>query len=173
MPVDKPKAGETQDQYLKYCIPIEIQSGKEADQAAAICISMYQRDKMSKLRTSQERVSAKLKYNHDFRGINLTNFGINSDACWDDYIQVGTKIVDGREVPDCRGPIEEMKEGVPHYTEDGELWTGPTHKDADGRLMTGDVHTEDSEYLYHKEELEVQPTIDSSYPGEGAKTGSI
>ncbi len=47
----------------------------------------------------------------------------------------------------------ELKVGVPHYTADGELYEGPTHKDADGRLMTGEVHTEDSEYLYHKEEL--------------------
>ena len=43
--------------------------------------------------------------------------------------------------------------GVPHYTADGKLYTGPTHKDADGRLMTGAEHTEESEYLYHKEDL--------------------
>jgi len=46
-----------------------------------------------------------------------------------------------------------LAEGMPHYTEDGILWTGETHKDASGKLMTGAVHTEDSEYLYHKEEL--------------------
>jgi hypothetical protein len=171
MPVDKPKPGETQDQYLKYCIPAEIQAGKEQDQATAICISTYRKDKMSKLTTSQEKFSAKLKYSQQFRGINLTNFGENSDACWEGYIQVGTKILDGREVPDCRGPVE-MEEGVPHYTKDGELYTGPTHKGPDGRLMTGEVHTEDSEYLYHKDEFELLPIIDSSYPGEGAVTGS-
>ena len=43
--------------------------------------------------------------------------------------------------------------GVPHYTEDGKLYEGPTHKDASGRLMTGAVHTEDSVYLYHAGEL--------------------
>lgn len=69
-------------------------------------------------------------------------------------------------------PDMQLEEGVPHYTADGELYTGPTHKDADGRLMTGEVHTEDSEYLYHKEELEAQPAIISSYPGEPA-SGSI
>jgi hypothetical protein len=106
MPVDKPKSGETQDQYLEYCVPLEIKSGKPQDQALAICISTYRKDKMSKLKTSQERFTAKLKYSQDFRGINLTNLGINSEACWDNYIQVGTKIVDGREVPDCRGPVE-------------------------------------------------------------------
>ena len=68
------------------------------------------------------------------------------------------------------GVLEENAEGVPHYTADGELWTGPTHKDASGRLMTGETHTEDSEYLYHKEELS-QPSIVSTYPGEAS--GSI
>jgi hypothetical protein len=49
--------------------------------------------------------------------------------------------------------LEELEKGVPHYTADGKLWTGPTHKDADGRLMTGETHTDDSEYLYHREDL--------------------
>jgi len=48
---------------------------------------------------------------------------------------------------------EQFKEGVPHYTKEGILWTGETHKDASGKLMTGAIHTEDSEYLYHKEDL--------------------
>ena len=48
--------------------------------------------------------------------------------------------------------LDELKEGVPHYTADGKLWEGPTHKH-NGRLMTGETHSEDSEYLYHKDEL--------------------
>ena len=48
---------------------------------------------------------------------------------------------------------EKFEVGVPHYTEDGKLYEGPTHKDADGRLMTGAVHTKDSVYLYHEDEL--------------------
>jgi hypothetical protein len=70
------------------------------------------------------------------------------------------------------GLLEENEEGVPHYTADGKLYEGPTHKDAEGRLMTGEVHTEDSEYLYHKEELEAQPSVSSTYPGQAA-SGSI
>jgi len=62
----------------------------------------------------------------------------------------------------------ELKEGVPHYTKDGKLYEGPTHKVGD-RLMTGEVHTEDSELLYHKEDLEAIPSITSTYPGEKAK----
>ena len=48
---------------------------------------------------------------------------------------------------------ENFEVGVPHYTKDGKLYKGPTHKDADGKLMTGAVHTEDSEYLYHIDDL--------------------
>ena len=48
--------------------------------------------------------------------------------------------------------LDELKKGVPHYTADGKLWTGDTHMH-NGRLMTGKTHTEDSEYLYHKDEL--------------------
>jgi len=107
MPVDAPKAGETEEQYLGYCIPEEIKAGREQSQAAAICYSNYRRDKMSKIKDTSTKVMARVKYDTDFRGINLTKFGENSDACWEGYIQVGTKILDGKEVPDCRGPIEE------------------------------------------------------------------
>jgi len=105
MPLDKPKSGESLQDYLDYCIPIEINAGKPQDQATAICASIYRQNKMSKL-SGQDKIIEKLKYNRDFRGINLTNFGINSEACWDNYLQVGTKMVDGREVPNCVGPIE-------------------------------------------------------------------
>ena len=48
---------------------------------------------------------------------------------------------------------EALVENLPHYTKDGILYEGPTHKDSNGRLMTGATHTEDSEYLYHLDEL--------------------
>jgi hypothetical protein len=60
----------------------------------------------------------------------------------------------GLPQPDTRVPGQaSFAVGVPHYTADGKLYEGPTHKDASGRLMTGAVHTEDSEYLYHEDEL--------------------
>ncbi len=121
------RQGETEEQFISRCIGTEIGSGKEQEQAAAICYSYWRKDKMSKLK-GQDKIIETLKYNRDFRGVNLTNFGENSDACWEGYIQVGTKILDGREVPDCRGPVEEM---------------------------------------------ETQPTISSTYPGEGPSTGSV
>jgi len=60
----------------------------------------------------------------------------------------------------------DLKEGVPHYTADGKLYEGPTHKGPDGRLMTGATHTEDSKFLYHKEELETSVSVGSSYSGQ-------
>jgi hypothetical protein len=57
--------------------------------------------------------------------------------------------------------IEKFEVGVPHYTKDGKLYEGPYHKDANGRLMTGKVHNEDSEYLYHQDELGYENSLPS------------
>jgi hypothetical protein len=124
MPI-KVNEGETHDDFIGRCMSEEASSFPDEPQRYAVCESYYQKDKMSKLRTSQEKFSAKLKYSQTFRGINLQD---DEGPCWSGYIQVGTKIVDGREVPDCRGPVDEM---------------------------------------------ETQPMIDSSYPGEGATTASL
>jgi hypothetical protein len=107
MPVDKPKAGESRQDYLNYCIPIEVEAGKEVEQAAAICNSYYDKDKMSKITDTTSKVMASVVYNAKYKGINLLAEDDSDGPCWENYIQVGTKIVDGREVPDCRGPIEE------------------------------------------------------------------
>jgi len=101
MPI-KRKQGETKDEFITRCIPIEIKSGKSSEQAAAICYSTWDEKQLSAVKRIRNK-----KY----------------------------------------------KAGMPHYTADGKLWTGPTHKDASGRLMTGETHTEDSEYLYHEDEL--------------------
>lgn len=98
MPVDKPKAGETEEQYLEYCIPAEIKEGYVVEQATAICYSTYRRDKMSRIKDTPTKVMARVRYDTDFEGINLVEF----DApCWDSHEQIGTKILDGREVPNC------------------------------------------------------------------------
>jgi len=99
MPVDLPKAGETQDEYLKYCIPEEINSGKEQDVATAICYSYWDKSKMSKITDTTNKVMARVAYDTKFRGINL--FAEEGDPCWDGYEQYGTKDMDGREVPNC------------------------------------------------------------------------
>jgi predicted RecA/RadA family phage recombinase len=95
MPVDKPKAGETEEQYLKYCIPEEIKSGKAQDVAAAICYATYRKE----VGMSGERlVASKINQLNKYKGINLKEEG---DPCWSDYEQYGTKILDGVEVPNC------------------------------------------------------------------------
>jgi hypothetical protein len=105
MPVDKPKAGESRDKYLNYCIPIEVESGKEVSQAAAICNSYYDKDKMSKITDTTAKVMARVAYDTKYRGINL--MAKDDDPCWDGYQMVGMKD-DG--TPNCV-PIEMAEVG--------------------------------------------------------------
>ena len=173
MPVDKPKAGETQDKYLAYCIPEEIKSGKDQAQAAAICYSYWDKENMSLEKIPIEIVGDNeekiLEYlpevkpneqEHDYlarcvivlypeytdeqkgyslcadkyqnvitvsdkrretlskimkgkgnnditntihnkiKNISLEEKGLEG-ACWEGYEAIGTKIVDGKEVPNC------------------------------------------------------------------------
>ena len=55
MPI-KVKPSETQDQFISRCIGVEVSSGKDQDQAAAICYSYWENRNMS----SQERVLKKI-----------------------------------------------------------------------------------------------------------------
>ena len=102
MPVDAPKSGETEDAYLAYCIPEEIKSGKAQDVAAAICYSNYRK---STGMSGQRLVASKLKQLSKYKGINLEAAGLE-DSCWIGYEAIGTKILDGVEVPNCV-PIKE------------------------------------------------------------------
>lgn len=88
MPVDKPKKGESKEKYLEYCIPAEIKAGYESAQAVAICIATYEKDKMSKIKDTSEKVMASVAYNTKFRGINLKEAG---DPCWSGYEMIGMK----------------------------------------------------------------------------------
>jgi|APGre2960657404_1045060.scaffolds.fasta_scaffold18892_3 hypothetical protein len=108
------RPGEKEEEFISRCIGEEVASGKEQDVSAAICYSYWRKDKMSKIKDTTSKVMAKVAYDTDFRGINLNLGEILPDGsyefeepCWENYIQIGTKIVDGVEVPDCRGPIEE------------------------------------------------------------------
>jgi hypothetical protein len=103
MPIPSVKSGQSEAEYVSECISaIYDEYGQE--QSAAICYNTYRKE----VGMGGERlVASKINQLNKYKGINLTNLGENSDACWENYIQVGTKIVDGREVPDCRGPIED------------------------------------------------------------------
>ncbi len=106
MPVN-PKAGEQQEEFISRCISEEISSGYEQSQAAAICYSYWDKDKMSKIKDTSAKVMASVAYNTKYRGINLQAAGLE-DACWPGYEAIGTKDMDGREVPNCV-PISESK----------------------------------------------------------------
>ena len=101
MPVRK-KAGESKDEFIQRCMSIEEQAFPDENQRYAVCISYYE-DTMKKQSTEQ-RVADKLaaieQKRKDIEQQELEG------ACWPNYIQIGTKIKDGREVPDCRGPVD-------------------------------------------------------------------
>ena len=97
MPVDKPKAGETQDEYLAYCIPAEIEAGYEQEQAAAICYETYRKETGM---SGVSLIASKLR-EIQYRGIKLAEGDGLEDSCWDGYEAIGTKILDGRTVPNC------------------------------------------------------------------------
>lgn len=106
MPVNVNK-GETENEFISRCIAEEISGGYEQEQAAAICYSYWRKDKMSKITDTTAKVMAKVAYATDFEGINLMADGLE-DACWEGYIAIGTKELDGRTVPNCV-PVKEEK----------------------------------------------------------------
>ncbi len=99
MPVNV-KSGETEQEFISRCIGEEVSAGYEQEQAAAICYSYWRKDTNM---STQGKVASKLRQDA-WKGINLLE-GLE-DACWDGYEAIGTKILDGREVPNCV-PIKE------------------------------------------------------------------
>jgi hypothetical protein len=106
MPIPKPEGREQEDKYISRCIS-DIASEYDIEgQAYAVCKSTYDKDKMSKITDTTNRVMARVAYDTKFRGMNL-QAGLE-DACWDGYEAIGTKDLDGRTVPNCV-PIQEPK----------------------------------------------------------------
>jgi len=99
MPVDKPKSGETEEQYLNYCIPAEIEAGMDQAQAVAVCYQTYRTETNMSV---AKRIKSLLKQESKYRGINLKAVDLGlEDSCWPGYEAIGTKELDGREVPNC------------------------------------------------------------------------
>ena len=90
MPINV-KSGETEQEFVSRCIPIEIGYGKSADVASGICYSIYQNRNM----TTQQRVNQKIA------DLSKEQELITPNPCQSGYIAIGTKIKDGREVPNC------------------------------------------------------------------------
>jgi hypothetical protein len=55
---------------------------------------------MSKIKDTSAKVMARVKFDSDFKGINLQAAGLE-DACWPGWEAIGTKELDGRTVPNC------------------------------------------------------------------------
>jgi hypothetical protein len=89
MPVN-PKKGERQEDFISRCISEEVSAGYEQSQAAAICYSYWDKDKMSKVTNTTSKVMAKVAYDTKFRGINLFAKP-GEDPCWDGYEMIGMK----------------------------------------------------------------------------------
>ena len=97
MPIPNKKSGETENEYIGRCM---IAIGDEYDtkeQALAVCYN--------KLRTMKKNsVLNKINnFKKDFEGINISLSGEVDlkEPCWDGYEQIGTKMLNGREVPNC------------------------------------------------------------------------
>ena len=82
MPIPKP-SGESQREYISKCMSA-IGDEYDTEQALAICYNTYREE--------------------NFKGINLV-LGkvdlIDPNPCWEGYVAIGTKIVNGKEVPNC------------------------------------------------------------------------
>lgn len=99
MPIPKVKGNEAEETYIGRCM--EAIGGEYDDQTQplAICYATYRKATMQSAADPKDRVAQRLKFNSDFRGINLQED--SEDPCQSGYRQLGTKILDGREVPAC------------------------------------------------------------------------
>ena len=92
MPI-KVKSGETEQEFVSRCIPIEIGYGKSADVASGICYSIYQNRNMKK--TTQQIVNQKIA------DLSKEQELITPNPCQSGYIAIGMKIKNGVKVPNC------------------------------------------------------------------------
>lgn len=90
MPIPNPKQFKDKDSFISKCMEVEVGSGKDPNVAAGICYSVWE-ERMSKM-SYESRVSHKIK------GIYLQDL---EDACQPGWRALGTKIKDGRVVPNC------------------------------------------------------------------------
>lgn len=100
MPIPQPKGGESQDQFVSRCIS-QIYDEYGQEQSAAICINQYNQN-MSM--TTQQKVNKRIHRIGQLRGIDLekVNQGFDLDeSCWPGYEAIGTKVLDGKTVPNC------------------------------------------------------------------------
>ena len=105
MPI-RPGKSENEEQFISRCMSEESESFPDEPQRYAVCQSMYDREKMSKITDTKTKVMARVAFDSKYEGIRLAEDDGLEGACWDGYEAIGTKILDGREVPNCV-PIKE------------------------------------------------------------------
>lgn len=98
MPI-KPGKSENEQEFISRCMSEETQTYPQ-DQSYAICKSKWDRQEMSKIKDTQAKVMARVAFDAKYKGINLLAEE-GEDPCQSGYRQLGTKILDGREVPAC------------------------------------------------------------------------
>jgi hypothetical protein len=99
MPI-KPTASENEEEFISRCMSEENSSFPDEAQRYAVCKSKWDTDNLSKIKDTSSKVMAKVAYETKFRGIKLVDDGLEG-ACWEGYEAIGTKMLDGREVPNC------------------------------------------------------------------------
>ena len=100
MPIPTRKGGESEDEYIPRCMAA-IGGEYPQDQALAICYDKF-RENMSM--STQQKVNKRIHRIGQLRGIDLekVNQGFDLDeSCWPGYEAIGTKVLDGKTVPNC------------------------------------------------------------------------
>lgn len=105
MPI-KPGKSENEQEFIGRCMSEEAESFPDNAQRYAVCKSKWDKENMSKIKDTSAKVMARVAYDTKFAGINLQE-GLEG-ACWEGYEAIGTKMLDGREVPNCVPIKEEM-----------------------------------------------------------------
>lgn len=109
MPIPTPKSEETEQEFVSRCIG-EIYDEYGQEQSAAICYNTYRSETNM---TRESKIVSQLR-ELNYRGIDLTKLAEDEGlegACWDGYVAIGMKELDGRMVPNCV-PIKEELKGV-------------------------------------------------------------
>ena len=96
MPIPARKQGEAEDTFISRCIG-DLSSEYDTPQASAICYETYRK---ATAMSGVNLIASKLR-EIQYKGIKLAEGDGLEDACWPGYEAIGTKILDGRSVPNC------------------------------------------------------------------------
>jgi hypothetical protein len=105
MPI-QPGKSENEQEFIGRCMSEESESFPDESQRYAVCQSKWDRDNMSKIKNTSEKVMARIAFDTKYEGIRLAEGDGLESSCWDGYEAIGTKELGGRTVPNCV-PIKE------------------------------------------------------------------